>query len=68
MENRTSYYDSLFLAAAQEEEIPLLTLDRKLYEKVKAKRDVRFGLMVIKELKNLCFSASISMVEKPWPH
>ena len=41
VENKTSYYDSLFLAAAQEEEIPLLTLDRKLYEKVKAKRDVR---------------------------
>lgn len=41
VENKTSYYDSLFLAAAQEEEMPLLTLDRKLYEKVKAKRDVR---------------------------
>lgn len=41
VENRTSYYDSLFLAAAQEKEAPLLTLDRKLYEKVKAKRDVR---------------------------
>lgn len=38
--NRTSYYGSLFLSAAQEEEMPLLTLDRKLYEKVKAKRDV----------------------------
>ena len=60
MENRTSYYDSLFLAAAQEEEMPLLTLDRKLYEKVKAKRDVHFGLMAIKELKNSCFSASKS--------
>ena len=41
VENKTSYYDSLFLAAAQEEEMPLLTLDRKLFEKVKAKRDVR---------------------------
>lgn len=41
VENKTSYYDSLFLAAAQVEEMPLLTLDRKLYEKVKAKRDVR---------------------------
>jgi len=41
VENRTSYYDSLFLAAAQEEEAPLLTLNRKLYERVKAKRDVR---------------------------
>jgi predicted nucleic acid-binding protein len=41
VEDKTSYYDSLFLAAAQEEEMPLLTLDRKLYEKAKAKRDVR---------------------------
>jgi predicted nucleic acid-binding protein len=41
VENRISYYDSLFLAAAQAEEMPLLTLDRKLYEKVKAKKDVR---------------------------
>jgi predicted nucleic acid-binding protein len=41
VENKISYYDSLFLAAAQEEEMPLLTLDKKLYEKVKAKRDVR---------------------------
>lgn len=41
VENKTSYYYSLFLAAAQEKEMPLLTLDRKLYEKVKAKRDVR---------------------------
>jgi predicted nucleic acid-binding protein len=41
VENKTSYYDSLFLAAAQEEEMPLLTLDRIMYEIVKAKRDVR---------------------------
>jgi predicted nucleic acid-binding protein len=41
VENKTSYYDSLFLAAAEIKEIPLLTLDRRLYEKVKAKRDVR---------------------------
>jgi predicted nucleic acid-binding protein len=41
VENKTSYYDSLFLAAAQEGDVPLLTLDKKLYEKVKAKMDVR---------------------------
>jgi predicted nucleic acid-binding protein len=40
VENKTSYYDSLFLAAAQENEMPLLTPDRKLYEKVKVKIDV----------------------------
>jgi predicted nucleic acid-binding protein len=39
--NKTSYYDSLFLAAAEVKEIPMLTLDRELYEKAKAKRDVR---------------------------
>jgi predicted nucleic acid-binding protein len=39
--NKTSYHDSLFLAAAEVKEIPLLTLDRELYEKAKAKRDVR---------------------------
>jgi predicted nucleic acid-binding protein len=41
VENKTSYYDSLFLAAAEKEEMPLLTLDKKLYEKAKAKKDVR---------------------------
>ncbi|OPY48590.1 MAG: Ribonuclease VapC3 [Methanosaeta sp. PtaU1.Bin112] len=39
--NRTSYYDSLFMAAAEVEKVPLLTLDRKLYEKAKSKRNVR---------------------------
>ena len=41
VENKISYYDSLFLAAARDGEMPLLTLDRKLYEKAKAKKDVR---------------------------
>ena len=41
VETKTSYYDSLFLAAAKKEMVPLLTLDRKLYEKAKTKRDVR---------------------------
>jgi len=41
VEDRISYYDSLFLAAAEREGIPLITLDQKLHEKAKAKRDVR---------------------------
>jgi predicted nucleic acid-binding protein len=41
VEDRISYYDSLFLAAAEKEGIPLMTLDQKLQEKTKAKRDVR---------------------------
>jgi predicted nucleic acid-binding protein len=41
VENRTTFCDSLFLAAAERENVPLYTLDKKLYEKVKAKRDVR---------------------------
>ena len=40
VENGTTFYDSLFLAAAEKERVPLYTLDRKMYEKVKAKRDV----------------------------
>jgi predicted nucleic acid-binding protein len=39
--NRTSYYDSLFMAAAEVEKVPLLTLDRKLYEKAKTEGYVR---------------------------
>jgi len=41
VEDKISYYDSLFLAAAEREGIPLLTLDQKLQEKAKAKKDVR---------------------------
>ena len=41
VEEKVSYYDSLFLAAAEWEGIPLMTLDQKLQEKAKAKRDVR---------------------------
>lgn len=41
VENKTTFYDSLFLAAAEKEGVPLYTLDKKMYEKVKAKRDVR---------------------------
>ena len=38
VEDGISYYDSLFLAAAEREGIPLMTLDQKLHEKAKAKR------------------------------
>lgn len=41
VEDRIAFYDSLFLAAANREEAPLLTLDRKLYEKAKEKRNIR---------------------------
>ncbi len=41
VENKTTFYDSLFLAAAENERVPLYTLDKKMYEKVKAKRDVQ---------------------------
>ena len=36
-----SFYDSLFLAAAERERLPLLTLDKRLHDRVKEKRDVR---------------------------
>jgi predicted nucleic acid-binding protein len=36
-----SFYDSLFLAAAERESLPLLTLDKRLHDRVKEKRDVR---------------------------
>jgi len=41
VENKIAFYDSLFLAAADKERAPLFTLDKKLHEKVKAKRNVR---------------------------
>lgn len=34
-------YDSLFIAAAERKNVPLLTLDGRLFEKVKSKRNVR---------------------------
>jgi predicted nucleic acid-binding protein len=34
-------YDSLFLAAAERESVPLLTLDKILHDRVKETRDVR---------------------------
>lgn len=41
VENKTTFYDSLFLAAAEKEQVSLLTLDKKLYDKVEANKDVR---------------------------
>lgn len=40
VEDRIAFYDSLFLAAAKREQVPLLTLDRKLYEKTKGKWNI----------------------------
>jgi predicted nucleic acid-binding protein len=41
VDNRIAFYDALFLAAADRENVPLLTLDRKLYNKMKEKMNVR---------------------------
>lgn len=40
LENKTTFYDSLFLAAAQQAKVPLLTLDKKMYVAAKAKNNV----------------------------
>ncbi|MGB3459060.1 MAG: type II toxin-antitoxin system VapC family toxin [Halobacteriota archaeon] len=41
IEDKTTIYDSLFIAASEREKVPLLTTDGKLYEKVKSKRNVK---------------------------
>ncbi len=41
LEAKTTFYDSLFLAAAEESQVRLLTLDRKLYEKAKLTRNMQ---------------------------
>lgn len=41
VKSEISFYDALFLAAAEKEQVPLLTLDKKLYAMAKANRDVR---------------------------
>lgn len=38
---RASFYDSLFLALAEKEHVPILTLDKKLYNKAKVSHDVQ---------------------------
>lgn len=37
---KITLYDALFVAASEREKIPLLTLDKKLYEKLHEKRNV----------------------------
>lgn len=41
VEDKIAFYDSLFLAATEKENAPLLTMDRKLYEKARRKRNVQ---------------------------
>ena len=41
IEDDITIYDALFIAASEREKVPLLTLDRKLYERVKQKRNVK---------------------------
>ena len=38
---RASFYDSLFLALAEKEHVPILTLDKKLYNKANVSHDVQ---------------------------
>jgi len=41
VKTKTTFYDSLFLALAEKEQVPLLTLDKRMYEKAKDKMDVQ---------------------------
>jgi len=41
VENNVAFYDALFLAASARGQAPLLTLDKKMYDKVKGKMNVR---------------------------
>jgi predicted nucleic acid-binding protein len=41
VKSKIAFYDALFLAAAEKEQVPLLTLDKKLHAKAKSDRDVR---------------------------
>jgi predicted nucleic acid-binding protein len=41
VQSKIPFYDSLYMAAAKREGLPLLTLDRKLYEKAKTTIDAR---------------------------
>ena len=68
VENKTTFCDSLFLAAAEKEQVPLLTLDKKLYDKVKANKDVR---LYSQNIDNFCFDMSpafISGMEDKFPN
>lgn len=37
LECRTTFYDSLFLAASERKNVPLITLDRKMHERAQAR-------------------------------
>jgi predicted nucleic acid-binding protein len=41
VEDKIAFYDALFVAASELKQVPLYTLDKKLYEMVKGKRNVR---------------------------
>ena len=42
IEDQIAFYDALFVAASELKQVPLYTLDKKLYEKIEGKRDVRY--------------------------
>jgi len=41
LETKTTFYDSLFLAAADQENVPLFTLDKKMYQSARTKYNVQ---------------------------
>lgn len=41
LETKATFYDSFFLAASDQEHVPLITLDKKRYELAKAKYSVQ---------------------------
>jgi predicted nucleic acid-binding protein len=41
LETKATFYDSLFLAASEQEKVPLITLDRMMYQLAKAKYNVQ---------------------------
>ncbi|MGC1120462.1 MAG: type II toxin-antitoxin system VapC family toxin [Candidatus Methanofastidiosia archaeon] len=41
VEDKIAVYDALFVAASEREKASLLTLDRKLYETLRGKRDIK---------------------------
>ncbi len=43
IKDSVTFYDALFLAAADRERVPLFTLDKKLFEKVQTKRNIRLA-------------------------
>jgi predicted nucleic acid-binding protein len=41
IDDNISVYDSFFIAASERENAPLLTMDRKLHEAIRKKRNVK---------------------------